>query len=119
MYKIEKNFSKHRIITTFTGDYQYDSVVLIAELKNAALAVKSPQGYFDSLGNFTNAPAMPQDHARQSQELLAWMTANGLRKAANVMGTIVQRMQIKRLSDNGEKFQNFASLIEAEEWLDQ
>ncbi|MEM8724716.1 MAG: hypothetical protein AAGE86_04250 [Pseudomonadota bacterium] len=118
MYRIQGIAPKHRVLVSFHGDFDFDQSDLDNELKSIAMDVRSAEGHFDLLADFTQAPVMPQDRAQQSEVLIAWCVANGLRKSANVMDTTIQAIQVKRVSAHDEKFRTFTSRREAELWLD-
>lgn len=118
MYKIRKNLDKHRVLVSFEGEFDEDVDQFETEMKDAALGVRSPTGHFDLLADFRNAPAMSQDRAQRSEALVAWCMTKGLRKAASLMNTTIQRMQVKRVSAKDDRFQYFDSVQAAERWLD-
>ena len=119
MYSIATDPGNNRILVTFTKDFDYEADDLIAELKGAIAAVKRTDGTFDILSDFTDVSVMPQDHADISEGFLQWLSDNGLRKSANVMKSLIQRMQVNRVSGNNEKIGVFEFRSEAEKWLAQ
>lgn len=118
MYSIVPNLAKHRVRVVFANDFEHEQDAFNAELKSAIDQVRADDGHFDLLSDFTDAPVMSQERAKQGEEMVAWCLANGLRRSANVMGTVLQRLQIKRVSANDEKFAYFETCSEAENWLE-
>ena len=118
MYSITTNLAKNRVIVVFVNDFEHGQAFFNTELKEAVKRVRAEDRHFDLLADFSTAPVMSQQIAGQGEEMINWCVANGLRKSANVMNTILQRMQVKRVSANDDKFQYFSSLAEAEAWLD-
>lgn len=118
MYTIRALLERNRVEIIFDGAHDYDYLVFSQELKDAALAVRSNQGHFDLLVDFTAGQVLPQENAAQSERNIAWCIANGMRKSANVMTTIIQKIQVKRVSHRDEKLGYFETREEAEKWLD-
>ncbi|MEP3050607.1 MAG: hypothetical protein ABJP48_12655 [Erythrobacter sp.] len=76
-------------------------------------------GSFDLLVDWTNMPVMTQPAAQQAQRVISWCNDKGLRKAANVVATVTQRMQVKRVSAQNDRFQYFETRADAQAWLRQ
>ena len=117
MYSIMPIRAKNRVVVVFVNDFEHGQAIFNTELKNAVKEVRAEDRHFDLLVDFSTAPVMSQDRAGQGGEMINWCLANGLRKSANVMDTVLQRMQVKRVSANDDKFQYFTSYAEAEAWL--
>ena len=119
MYKIEPNLAKHRIEVSSVGVHDHDMDEFVKQVKDAAMTVKSRAGHFDILTDLSDAITLQQDRTQATTDLLEWCYNNGLRKSANVVGTLVQKMQINRLSGQSDKVASFTSRADAERWLDE
>lgn len=111
--------SKHRVIMTFVHYDDHDPDRFLKETHEAVLSVKGASQSFDLLADFSAIMVMPQDIAQESEALASWLVSNGLRRSANIIGTITQRMQIQRVTDRDSKFGYFQTLEEGEAWLDE
>lgn len=119
MFRVVKLPHKNRVLIAFEGNIgEEDNLPFFRELKVAALEVRSADGEFDLLTDWTAASAMPQENARTGEDAVAWCIANGMRKSANVMNTIIQKMQVKRVSGQDERLGYFETREEAEHWLE-
>jgi len=119
MHSIEKLTSKHRIVIQFGSYVDHDPDAFAIELKQAAFDVKGSLGEFDILADFTESMVMPQDAAKSSEDVISWCLANGMRKSANVIQNVTQRMQVKRVTEQDPRFGYFGTREQAAEWLDQ
>lgn len=119
MYWITTDRTKHRVMVTFKGHLQEGQETFDTDLMGAALQVRAADGHFDMVSDFTDAPLLPQVQNEQAERMIAWCIDHGLRKSANVMGTALQRMQVKRLSSDDERFAFFETCEDAARWLDE
>lgn len=117
MYSVRTLPTKNRVEVVFNGAHGYDYVQFSEELKDAAMAVRSTEGHFDLLVDFTTADVLPQENAAQSQRNIAWCISQGMRKSANIVPSVTQRMQVKRVSANDLRLSYFGTRKEAECWL--
>lgn len=117
MFKIEANSAMKRVEVTNVGVQDGDMDDFMTQFKNAARAIKMQHGHFDILADQAEAHPMQQDRANVAEELMEWCQANGLRKSANIVGTVVYKMQIKRVSHNHEAIGIFETREAAEAWL--
>ncbi|MHA7820485.1 MAG: hypothetical protein ACX930_12635 [Erythrobacter sp.] len=118
MYSMSASHSQNRVTIDFGDSYEFDQSQFESDLKSAIERVRGREGEFDLLSDFSKAGVMDQSRASESQKVVAWCAANGLRKAANVMGSLIHTMQVKRLSKQDERFGYFQTVGEAERWLD-
>jgi len=118
MYSIRRSSAKNRVEIIFDGSHDYSSEIFTAELKDAALEVRSADGVFDLLVDFSNSHVLPQDAAHRSENNIVWCSAHGMRKSANIVPTMTHRMQLKRVSRGNERLEYFETRGEAESWLD-
>ncbi|MEP3052222.1 MAG: hypothetical protein ABJP48_05695 [Erythrobacter sp.] len=119
MYKIHPQIQKNRVLIVFDGEFDYDQTEFAEEIKKAVLTVRSTEREFDLLADYSKVTVMDQSRASRSEEIVAWCVDNGLRKSANVMNSALQRIQIKRLASQNDKWKFFETLSEAEMWLDE
>jgi len=117
MYRIEKVSSQSLVIITFEGSYDFDQSQFEADVKDAVNFIKADQSSFDILADWSQITVMDQERASEGQALGAWFVAAGLRKAANVLTSITQRMQLKRVTAGDERFGYFGTRDEALGWL--
>ncbi|MEL7190254.1 MAG: hypothetical protein AAGK17_11930 [Pseudomonadota bacterium] len=118
MYTICAKPENHRVEVTFEGPHDYDHVAFSAELREAVLSIRSSDGHFDLLVDFSKGQVLPQEIAHRSEQNIAWCLSQGMRKSANVMPTTTHRMQVKRLSNQDERLGYFPSRPLAESWLE-
>jgi hypothetical protein len=118
MEQIETNVLKSRVEITFVGSYSGEMASFSNQLKASARAAKASSGYFDILTDFTQAHVMPKDLLEGTVEVTAWCADNGLRKSANVVNSMLQKLQLDRLTPD-ERFQIFVSRDDAEAWLSE
>ncbi len=117
MYKITADPASRRLDVDFVGSYtDIDQAAFAADLRAAVLKLRGGSGHFDLLCDFSQISVMPQDRTADAREQIEWCVANGLRRSANVVSSMISRMQLQRLSAD-DHFQNFASRAEALAWL--
>ncbi|MEL7190253.1 MAG: hypothetical protein AAGK17_11925 [Pseudomonadota bacterium] len=119
MYNVDANLGKKRVEVTSEGAHDHDMDEFVEKVKEAALHVLKQHDHFDILTDLSQAITLQQDRTQATTDLLEWCHKNGLRKSANVVGTLVQKMQINRISGQSEKVASFTSKAEAERWLDE
>ena len=119
MYTIEEVPAKNRIVVIFDRFEDHDRTQFISDIQRAALKVRSSERHFDMLADFTQSMVMPQPIAKDSITLSDWLLENGLRKSANIMVSITQRMQVARVTDHDKRYDFFETRAEGERWLDQ
>ncbi len=117
MFTVTPLPAKRRVHVEFFGNYDHDPDAFHAALKHAVAEVQAKDRAFDILCDFTRASVMPQDHAASGEAAIAWCSANGLRKSANVIASVTQRMQVRRVAAGNPSMGFFADTAEAEEWL--
>jgi len=118
MYSITKSLARNRVEITFDGNHDYSSEEFNAELRSAALAVRSAEGVFDLLVDFSKGEVMPQDATIRSQNNIDWCSENGMRKSANIVPTAIQKLQLNRVARGNDRLEFFGTRDEAEAWLD-
>jgi hypothetical protein len=119
MYCIDTIPSKSRLLMTFEDFANLDFEMFMRDAQAATLQAKGASRHFDILADFSDTMVMPQNIARGSQDIACWFLENGLRRSANVMQSITQRMQIQRVTDRDTKFAYFETHAEAQAWLDE
>ena len=119
MHTIEEFHTLHRIKLTMQSYEHHDPRAFIEGMQSAALKVKGGSDYFDLLADFSEIMVMPQDIAKQGEDLAEWLVANGLRRSANIVPTTTQKMQIKRVTHRDAKFGFFHDLAAGEAWLNE
>lgn len=119
MYHIEKVSNRALVIITFEGAYDFDQSAFEGEIKDAVTFVRSAEKSFDILADWSKISVMDQGRAGESHALAAWFIAAGLRRSANVLTSITQRMQLKRVTEGDERFGYFATKEEALAWLSE
>jgi hypothetical protein len=118
MEKITANVARNRVEVEFEEHYSGDVAGFSEKLKSCARAAKAGSGHFDILSDFTRSHVMPQQMLGETADVLSWCTDNGMRKAANIVGSMLLKMQLERLAPD-ESFRSFISREEAEAWLDE
>ncbi len=118
MYEIEEIHAKRRLVLKLDRYKDHDRPQFMQDMKVAALNVKGPHESFDILADFSDSMVMPRDIADDSEDMAAWLVANGLRRSANISQSFTQQMQIRRVTKQNERFAMFATREEGERWLD-
>jgi len=118
MYRIVASPHRNRVTIDFGTEYDFDEDEFERELVDAIESVRDKGGAFDLLADFSQAPVMDQQRASESERVVAWCAANGLRKSANVVGSLIHQMQVKRLSKKDDRFGYFEGINDALRWLD-
>jgi hypothetical protein len=118
MEKITANVARKRVEVEFEGNYSGDVAGFAEKLKTSARAAKAGGSHFDILSDFTQSHVLPQQMLGETADVLSWCTDNGLRKAANIVGSVLLKMQLERLAP-ADSFRSFISREEAEAWLDE
>jgi hypothetical protein len=116
MELIETNAAKNRVEVTFIGNYSGDIASFNDQLKACARAAKFSSGHFDLLSDFTQSQVMPQQLSGETAEIVGWCAANGLRKSANIVSSMLLKMQLDRLVPD-DHFKTFLNRDDAEAWL--
>lgn len=119
MYSINQIADKHRVEIIFDGPHDYDYMRFSDDLKAAAIAVRSAEGVFDLLVDFSNAHVLPRENAEQSQRNIAWCLANGMRKSANIVPSTTHKMQVRRVSERSDNLAYFKDRGAAVAWLEE
>ena len=119
MYAIEENYAKRRLVLLLGQYKDHDRAQFQQDMKVAALNVKGRHDSFDILADFSNSMVMPRDVADDSEDIAAWLIANGLRRSANISQSVTQQMQIRRVTKQNDRFAMFATREEGERWLDR
>lgn len=117
MYTIRPILSKNRVEVVFDDFRDHDAERFAADLQSAVQSAKDENGRFDILLDMSNSVVMPQDIAAKSEADAKWLNDNGLRKSANIIQSITQRMQVKRVTSQDSRYGFFETRAEAEEWL--
>lgn len=118
MYTIQTIPAKSRVEIIFRGKHDYDFMQFSEELKAAAILVRSSDRHFDLLVDFTEGQVLPRENAEQSAHNISWCIDHGMRRSANVVSMITQKMQVQRVSERNEILHYFETRTEAERWLD-
>jgi hypothetical protein len=118
MENITADASKHRVNIEFVGTYSGDIARFSEEIKSKARIAKGGGQHFDMISDFTQSHVIPQNLAGASAEVAEWCGDNGLRKSANVVNSMLLKLQLDRLTPDG-RFKTFLSREEAEAWLDE
>lgn len=118
MDEVKADSSKHRVEVIFAGAYSGEIAEFTDKLKDGARVAKAGGRHFDMLTDFTQSPVMPQTLLGGAADAISWCAENGLRKAANVVSSMLMKMQLDRLTQD-EKFKTFLDREEAEKWLDE
>lgn len=118
MYEITQEPSKHRFTVRFDLYADHDREKFFGDIQKAALNVRSADKRFDMIADFTDSMVMPQPIAKDSVRLTDWLIENGLRKSANIMVSVTQRLQVMRVTERNDKFGYFETLAEGERWLE-
>lgn len=119
MFKIETDLSKNRLIVIMSGQHDGDLDQFVAEVRNGVRAIMTTSDHFDILSDQSEAHVMEQARASVAEDLIKWCKDNGMRKSANVVGSLIQKMQIKRISNDDGAIGYFENRAEAEAWLDE
>lgn len=117
VYTIRPIPSKNRVEVVFNDFRDHDAERFAAELQSAVQSAKNEDGRFDIVLDMSNSVVMPQDIAAKSEANAKWLNDNGLRKSANIIQSITQRMQVKRVTSQDSRYGFFETGAEAEEWL--
>ncbi len=118
MYTVTPIPAKNRIDVVFSGDFGHDDAEFREELRAAVEKTRSGEGHFDMLVDFSQAPVMSPEMAKNGEEASAWCVQNGMRKSANLMSSqALLELQEKRVTARDEKFQYFETRADAESWL--
>ena len=117
MFQIEIDQIRKRVIIDFVGTYDNDLTEFSQQMKMACMKARGGSGHFDMLSDFTQAPLMTQQTAHDSEAHVQWCKDHGLRKAANVVGSALSKLQLNRITAD-DKFRIFETRAEAEAWLD-
>ena len=118
MWTFAQNTEKNRVEITFAGGFGRQHDAFDAQLMAMAKRLMIANGHFDCLVDMSRSELAPQEVTERGAGAIKWCVANGLRKAAFVHSNTAGRMQIRRLSHGHEKLSYFASLADAEHWLD-
>jgi hypothetical protein len=118
MYTIKPITAKQRVEVVFDDFRDHNAERFRSDLQSAVRTVKRQHEEFDILVDMTKSVVMPQEIARQSEVNAQWLNANGLRKSANIVETITQRMQVKRVTSQDDRYRFFETRTEAEAWFD-
>ena len=118
MYHISAKEIHNRVEVDLGPDYDFEQDDFERELKAAIEQVRADDGGFDLLADFTGVPVMDQSRADDSQKVVAWCAANGLRRSANVVGSMIHQLQVRRLAESDERFAYFETVAEAANWLE-
>lgn len=119
MYTIKTDMNKNRVLMIADGEHNSDMEEFIENFKKAALKIREQSSHFDILTDLSHSMTLQQDRTQATMDLLAWCKENGLRRSANVVGSTIQKMQVRRLSSEVENIASFTTLEEAERWLSE
>lgn len=119
MYKVTANPHKNRVIVEFSDNFDYDTGEFRLALQNAVYDARSKEGRFDILVDWSQTITIPQSRTDSTFETFHWCVAHGMDRSASVVKTIVQRMQLKRVTKAVSDDDIFETRAQAETWLDQ
>lgn len=119
MYEVRADASRHCVILILKHDYNHDREAVHRDFAAAADRVRSEGGYFDVLVDLVDIHVIGQERVDSGEVLMRWCLANGMRRGAIAVGTMLQELQLKRVSERNDKFRYFRSLEEAERWLSE
>ena len=108
----------HRVELSFSGQMTQDPAAFFEELTSAAKSVRSPDGGWSLLVDFSDTHVMSQDRAQNTIKIFEWCKVNGIVKIAFILQSVTQRLQIKRVSGNSELVEVFDSQAKAVNWLE-
>ncbi|QKG70750.1 hypothetical protein [Erythrobacter mangrovi] len=117
MYEVRADVSRHCVILILKHDYNHDRDAVHQDFVAAAERVRSEDGHFDVLVDLVGIHVIAQERVDSGEVLMRWCVTNGMRRGAIAVGTMLQELQLKRLSERSEKFRYFRSVDEAERWL--
>jgi hypothetical protein len=118
MEEIKVNSAKKRVEINFIGSYSGEMERFGDELKSSVRLAKAGGTNFDLLSDFTQSHVVPQQLLGGAAEFVGWCADNGLRKSAIIIGSMLLKLQMDRLTPD-ERFKTFVSREEAEAWLDE
>ena len=107
MYEVRADMKQHRVFLTLLQDYKHDRAALHQEFYDAASRVKSDKGHFDVLVDMVDVHVIAQERVESGEALMQWCVANGMRRGAVAVGSMIQELQLKRVSNRNEKFRYF------------
>jgi hypothetical protein len=120
-YQITADSERHRIVIEMYA-YEADTAKFFTEMQRAVSQAKHGNQHFDVLVDFTEmrgiTPVMPRNIADESAEMNAWIEAHGMRKSATVLTSALFKMQLQRVSVNGQ-YAYFDNRAAAQAWLSE
>ncbi len=121
MYSITLDRRLSRLTLVFSGHMDQDPAAFLAEFTDAAQTIRNAPGVlggmWDLLADYADTPVMPQDRAQNTARIFEWCLANNLRRAAGVMNSATQRMQMHRLTKRNDRIGFFETRSAAQDWL--
>ena len=119
MYELRADRPNRRVTLTFSGVMDQDPKSFFAELTGAATFVRGTGNDWDLLVDFTGMAVMNQERAGNTAKIYNWCCENEVRKVACVTQSITQRMQLTRLTGNGDIVSCFETQQDAQAWLNE
>ena len=117
MYLLTRHPKQHRVELGFSGQMTQEAGAFFEELTTAAKSVRSPDGDWSLLVDFSDTPVMSQERAQNTAKIFEWCKTHGIVKIAFILNSATQRMQVNRVTENSAIVEVFETRAQAESWL--